>query len=238
MKLIEAFEKYNGVREYDGIVAEIQIWYWGRLVKEPWCATALSFFAERCGILDQIGGKNAGVWEMMNACRAKHEKDGRYIKYNEIREIDPEDIVFMQRNGASHVCVATQHIAYRNSADTIACIGGNQNDMICVKSYAMNKISAIYRPEYKEDPTYHGRKVTGMKDLERGMRGESDIYTLQSVLKARGIYGGEIDGSFGPLTESAVCKAQDLYGVTPLIKYPGTVGPTTWGAIFTEDWKR
>lgn len=231
--LIEAFSEYIGVREYDGIVAVIQKWYWGRLVKEAWCATSLSYFANECGILDQLGGKNAGVWEMMNACKARHESDGRFVFWKDLDEIQTGDVIFMQRNGASHVTIATINIKYASCEKTIPCLGGNQNDMICIKEYAMNKITAIYRPYY-DDKTYKGRKVTGMKDLERGMKDDRDIITLQLCLASRKLYAGEIDGSFGPKTEAAVCKFQDAHGVTPLIKYPGTVGPTTWGALFTE----
>lgn len=53
--LADLFEQYEGVHEYDGIVADIQKWYYGYLSKTPWCATAVSYFANRLGIGDQIG---------------------------------------------------------------------------------------------------------------------------------------------------------------------------------------
>ena len=55
----------------------------------------------------------------------------------------------------------------------------------------------------------------------------NDVKDLQINLKNIGLYTGDIDSSFGPLTESAVKSLQELYGLNP----DGIVQGETWNAL-------
>lgn len=67
------------------------------------------------------------------------------------------------------------------------------------------------------------------KNYPLTMRGSVGDYVklLQSLLKDKGYDCGDIDGKFGPKTESAVKKYQKDKGLT----VDGKVGPQTWGAL-------
>lgn len=54
-----------------------------------------------------------------------------------------------------------------------------------------------------------------------------DVKALQIALDARGLYGGEIDGVFGPRTEAAVRALQEHEGLV----VDGIVGPKTWTVL-------
>lgn len=69
LTLADIISNYIGTKEYDGIVATIQKWYYGELVKTSWCATAISYFSNQIGVLEQIGGKNENVYNMMLSCQ-------------------------------------------------------------------------------------------------------------------------------------------------------------------------
>lgn len=62
--------------------------------------------------------------------------------------------------------------------------------------------------------------------LRQGMRG-SAVTWLQETLKARGFYTSEIDGVFGPATETAVMDFQESVQLVA----DGVVGPATWRAL-------
>ena len=49
-KMLTDMAQYVGTVEYEGIVKTIQEWYYGSLVKAAWCATAISYFADRNGL--------------------------------------------------------------------------------------------------------------------------------------------------------------------------------------------
>lgn len=66
----------------------------------------------------------------------------------------------------------------------------------------------------------------GFPLLKRGMRGTA-VAGLQERLRAIGVYGGPIDGVFGPQTETAVIAAQRQFDLVP----DGVVGTATWTAI-------
>lgn len=64
-----------------------------------------------------------------------------------------------------------------------------------------------------DTPLYPSRGSTGPRVAE-----------LQRRLARIGLYGGEIDGIFGPLTEEAVVRFQIANGLNP----DGIAGPETW----------
>lgn len=213
MTIVEFFEKHQGVTEYNGIVATIQKWFYGSLVRDAWCATSTSYAADQAGILDQIGGKNEGVSEMMAACKKLHERDGRFYGYSKIPyQLKRNDIVFFKRNGSSHVAHVWEDCFYTGSG-YINVIGGNQSDMICKKDYRQANISAIYRPDYgsaAEKPVEDTKK----KDyLSLGDNG-SEVKTLQQNLNQVMAAGLDADGDFGKLTDKAVRNFQKKYGLT------------------------
>ena len=73
---------------------------------------------------------------------------------------------------------------------------------------------------------YAGNSTTLTDPLEVDKTGP-DVAELQCLLRRAGISPGGIDGSFGPLTEAAVIKAQKRYG----LGVDGQVGPQTWAAL-------
>ena len=195
--IVKEFSKYIGTTEYNGIVATIQKWYYGTLVKDAWCATSTSYFANVAGIIDQIGGKHEGVYEMMMATKRLHKNDGRFFEYPNIpSELKLNDIIFFKRNGASHVAHIWQTSVKYTGSGKINVLGGNQSDMICTKDYNQNSIQAVYRPYYNnEERTY----------LKKGDNG-ADVKAMQKLLISNGYSCGSAgaDGDFGNDTEKAV----------------------------------
>ena len=224
--IVDEFEKYIGVHEYDGIVATIQIWYYGTLVRDAWCATSTSYFANVAGVLDQLGGKQESVYTMMNNCRALHKNDGRFWDYPNIpRNLKKHDVIFFQRSGMSHVAHLWRDETYTGSG-TISVLGGNQSDMICKKDYKQMGIQAVYRPEYE---TMSYTKTFPL--LKRGDSGP-DVYTLQRLLRGMGYKQTStkllgLSKIYGPKTEKCVKEFQKDVG----IEIDGITGPETWGAL-------
>jgi len=147
---VSEMEKYRGTKEYDGIVAEIQKWFYGSLVKQSWCATCISYFANKLGVLEKIGGKNENVNVMRLACKkCSEEGKGQYFEGQDIpSKIEKNDILFwlwkggeMKNDSSKHVGVAE----YDSTNDIIYCLGGNQKDKICTLGYSRECLYAIYR---------------------------------------------------------------------------------------------
>ncbi|PWI44764.1 peptidoglycan-binding protein [Streptomyces sp. ICBB 8177] len=78
----------------------------------------------------------------------------------------------------------------------------------------------------KNGSWYAGNSTTSTQQLEVDMTGPA-VAELQCLLQRAGITPGGIDGSFGPLTESAVIRAQKQYH----LDVDGQVGPRTWAAL-------
>ena len=68
--------------------------------------------------------------------------------------------------------------------------------------------------------------IAAKPQLMRGDTGDAVRY-LQSVLRFRAAQDIEVDGTFGPATETAVKSVQALFGAD----VDGVVGPDTWVAI-------
>ena len=50
LNIVDFLARYEGAKEYNGIVGAIQTWYYGSLVKAPWCATCMSWVFNKLGI--------------------------------------------------------------------------------------------------------------------------------------------------------------------------------------------
>ena len=146
-KMIDLFNDNHGTVEYDGIVAEIQKWYYGNLYKGPWCATAISYFANQVGL--DIGGKAENVYTMLQQCK-KSSEGTVYEGYKNIpSRIEKGDILFWNWSGGKMTSSSSKHVGiaeYSSSNDIIYCIGGNQSDKICTKEYDKGDLYAIFRP--------------------------------------------------------------------------------------------
>lgn len=156
--LADEMEPYIGTQEYEGVVKTIQQWYYGKLVLAPWCATAISYFASKLGILDKIGGKNENVFVMLLACKCQPSKNGRFYTYEEVHQpfyIEKGDLLFwnwnaghMTTTSSKHVGVASQDSSITSDNTSIPCLGGNQKDKICIINYLAKDLYAVYRPNY------------------------------------------------------------------------------------------
>lgn len=222
--IIGEFEKYIGVHEYEGIVATIQTWYYGYVKHDAWCATSTSFFADRVGVLDQLGGKQESVYTMMTNTKKLHQNDGLFFEYPNIPyQLKKNDVIFFQRNGISHVAHCCEDTIYTGSGK-IKVIGGNQSDMICRKEYNQSGIQAIYRIKYTA-------ATWELRQLQKGDEGD-DVYLLQRLLRAEGykMENGKLlglSGKFGPQTKLCVQAFQRNNDLDP----DGIVGPLTWAAL-------
>ena len=144
VRLLSLMETHLGTREYDGIAATIQKWYYGSLVKAAWCATCLSYFLDQAGIK---GVKEENVFNLLTA--ARNSGKGKVILVGgRTDDIFPGDIVFllfsnrpMTTTSSKHVTVATGE----QKLDTFVGRGGNQNDSLCDKHFNKSDIYAIWR---------------------------------------------------------------------------------------------
>lgn len=147
--IFEGFDANRNVIEYNGIVGTIQKWYYGSIVKSAWCATSMSYFANRAGCLDRIGGKNDNVNQMRLACKKAAEQGlGTYYSREQLPKTIPQyAILFWLWSGEVMTDASSKHVGlseYASSGDMIYCIGGNQSDKICTKAYDRKYLHAVY----------------------------------------------------------------------------------------------
>lgn len=148
-RIFDGFDSNRNVLEYNGIVASIQKWFYGSLVKDSWCATSMCYFANLAGCLDAIGGKNDNVYDMMEACKkaAAAGKGTFYDKAHLPERIPQYAILFWLWSGSTMTPSSSKHVGmaeYASSGDHVYCIGGNQSDKICTKSYPREDLYAVY----------------------------------------------------------------------------------------------
>ena len=242
MKTItDAFEPYIGTHEYDGIVADIQNWYYGTLYRGAWCASSVSYFMNTLGLLDQIGGKNENVYEMMIATERAWKRTGRgkFMYRPEIPEnylIRRGTIVFNLNSGtymtvtsSKHVTTAYKDFQFHLRDGSYKALGGNQSDEIRVSEYKQTKIYAIYEPAYQAEPEDRPVIKKGYKDSEHGGFWCAELQADLNELGYTDQNGKplEVDGSCGGKTEAAIKKLQKANG----LEVDGHCGPITWAKV-------
>lgn len=145
--IVSGFEANAGVKEYDGIVAAIQTWFYDRLVKASWCATAMSYMMQAAGL---AGVREENVNLLRIACKAKAlaGKGAFYDKAKLPAEIRRGDVCFWLFDGSTMTNTSKKHVnvcTADTDGQTIQCIGGNQDNMICTKPYKRSQLYAVYR---------------------------------------------------------------------------------------------
>lgn len=144
-QMILWLDAHRGVTEYNGVVADIQRWYYGTLIKAAWCATAVSYLLNMVGITSH---KSDNVNRLRLSLMSDHY-NGVYYEGEDIpKVINKGDILFWLWEGSTMTDSSSKHVGlaeYRSDNDTIYCIGGNQRDKICTLAYDRKKLYAVYR---------------------------------------------------------------------------------------------
>lgn len=141
--LLALMEPYLGTKEYDGIVEDIQKWYYGRLIKAPWCSTCMSYFLNAAG----LSVKDENVYGLF--LKAKTSGKGSIIM-GAPAELCKGDIVFLCYSGvmsttaSKHVTVCTEDTLV-SASGSFTGRGGNQDDMLCDKTFSCKNIYAVWR---------------------------------------------------------------------------------------------
>lgn len=231
----DLFEPYIGTKEYNGIVATIQRWFYRceDIVRASWCATSMSYFLNELGLLSKIGKRQENVYQMMKMCESAAKNGvGTFYYRNDIPQnfnILRGTIIFMLNSDPPMTETSSKHVTsmYENTkwkgSGNWKGLGGNQSDMIRVSQYTQAKIYAIYIPPYSEESKH--------ETLRRGDKGDS-VKELQTSLNNLGYVDDSgnklvVDGSFGAKTEETVISFQ---GTTGLVE-DGVCGKLTWAEI-------
>ena len=132
--LADALEKYVGVKEYDGIVAEIQKWYYGYISKTPWCCTCVTYFANKLGLSAQIP-KSENVDVLKNFMNFNHMLDCTINYGGGSYKAKRGDLIFFSDR---HIYEDCTHIGViqniNHETGMVTWIGGNTNDAIKSKT--------------------------------------------------------------------------------------------------------
>lgn len=144
-QMIRTLISNRGTAEYNGIVATIQKWYYGSLVKASWCATCISYLLNQAGISSH---KQENVYRLMLSLQSDHYNGTFYDKKNLPSMIKRGDILFWLWSGDTMTATSSKHVGmaeYDSNKDTVFCIGGNQKDKICTLEYERKYLYAVYR---------------------------------------------------------------------------------------------
>ena len=145
--IVDFLTQFNGSKEWDNVVSQIQNWFYGSLIKAPWCATCMSWAFNRMGIPVD---KAENVYTLMRNCQyAATQGHGTFYRKSEIPELKRGDVCFLLFSGATMTTTSKKHVtAYVKDAENgrIRCIGGNQSDQIKVSDYDRSTLYAVYRP--------------------------------------------------------------------------------------------
>lgn len=133
--IADYMEMYEGAKEWDNTVQAIQKWYYGKMVKDAWCCTGLSFFADMAGVGNQVlKTENVDVLKNIMNTLGKVDCTERYGGGN----YKPKrgDIVFMSSKKQYADCTHVGVISSINlDTGVVTVISCNCNDAIMRKVY-------------------------------------------------------------------------------------------------------
>ena len=132
--LADAFREHLGTKEYSGVVAKIQKWYYGSLIKDAWCTTALSYFSNECGLLEQTG-KHENV-DRMKDYMNKRGKIKMSKAYGGDYIPKKGDVVFFSGKNTYADCTHVGAIL-SIEGDMITWVAGNTSDKIDFRTHNM-----------------------------------------------------------------------------------------------------
>lgn len=194
-----------------------------------WCCAFVWWVFKQAGASDMFygGGKTASCTTLMNYYKSKGQL---------VTDYKPGDIVFYQFDSdplADHIGI----IEKVNADGSITAIEGNTSvtsddngGAVMRRERKRSQILAVARPEYKDIEEVKA-VIVELTVCKKGMKGYSEIKTIQRLLNAMGFKGGgkalEIDGSFGACTDEAVRSFQKSKGLS----VDGSVGRLTWTAL-------
>lgn len=146
----DVFMHYQGTQEWNGIIPTIQKWFYGSMIKEPWCATSMCWALAQLGLREYtLKGKSDNVFNLNQRLRDA-VSHGR-CHAEKIDNIKRGDIIIFSWDGNFNL-TSNKHItsAIKLEGDVVKCIGGNQSNGINITSYDTHKIYAVYRPHYEQ----------------------------------------------------------------------------------------
>lgn len=126
-----------GTKEYDGVVADIQNWYYGFVSKTAWCATCVSYAAH---LLGNPVEKYVGKFENVDLMKDHINKQGRLDctknygggAYTPVRG----DLIFFSLKYSYKDCTHVGVVLEANpNTGNVTCISGNSSDMVKIDSY-------------------------------------------------------------------------------------------------------
>lgn len=205
-------------------------------LRAAWCDMAVTYWARRSGNTAAVlpGGDRAyTVWHAQDFQKQGRWYSGTTANVNRAR---PGDIVFFDW-GYSDSIGAIDHVGVVEKAlggGRVQTIEGNTGDACKRRIRSASVIAGYGRPAYSGGSSSGGSSASSwMEDivenlplLKRGAKGEH-VQTLQALLQARSHPEVEMDGDFGPSTETAVLEVQKWGRVTA----DGEVGPNTWPVL-------
>lgn len=137
---ISFLTRHIGTKEYDGIVADIQTWFYGHLVKAPWCATCVSY------VLSHIYNYNC---KYENVYHLNNWAKSTLMQVPDIADAKENDLVIISFGGPLSVTTrkhATFYTGKRDDSGNYLCLGGNQSNSIRISAYSPSDIYAVYQP--------------------------------------------------------------------------------------------
>jgi hypothetical protein len=233
----------------------VPAWHWPVRWNNSTVTKAVHYFADEFGIIealpDTIQGWHAGG--SANKSYLSVEQSEPYHDAEESFAATVKNVRYiveaMQKKHGFSVSNIIGH--YEGHARGIA---SNHGDPKSDPDYVYNAKSAPWRDASKNGEGYYTRNAFTMDMLRAEITADlggnppppppviyptlrltspytqgPEVKTLQTLLKAKGVNPGPIDGVFGPQTEAAVKKFQTQDHLT----VDGIVGPITWNALTT-----
>ena len=126
--------------------------------------------------------------------------------------------------------IASAVAALTGAAVALAVVQPWQGATACAPAAAA--VAPAPAPKYlchytRKDGEWYAGNSTTSTDVVQVTATGPDVAEIQCLLQRAGISPGGVDGSFGPLTEQAVIREQQVQKLA----VDGSVGPQTWGAL-------